>query len=132
MIVLIIGVVLSMVTVGVPALAEEFEAIRNSMNNMTDLQWKQQVKRLEGQLISGNGWVVDVDKQFFGGYKVMVDMDPPEDVYSVQDIYIENVSKNIAYGLRKDQHVWFTGKIKSIHNILGVCSITIEYLKISK
>jgi len=53
MIVLIIGVVLSMVTVGVPALAEEFEAIRNSMNNMTDLQWKQQVKRLEGQLIYG-------------------------------------------------------------------------------
>lgn|GEM_PF-5242285 len=68
----------------------EFETIRSNMNNMTSVAWDDYTKSLRGQHISWTGWVSDVKEQWFDGYKVLIDMDPPGSA-PVQDVYIENL-----------------------------------------
>lgn len=106
--------------------SDSYRRIRHNMLNITDLQWKAYKETLICKTLSGQGWVVDVDTQFSGGYKVLLDMDLPGS-FSVQDIYIEDVPKNLAFGLRKGQKVYFSGRITSVLNVLGSCAITINY-----
>lgn len=103
-----------------------FEDIRDNMNRMTTLTWKEYVKALEGQHVSWTGWVVDVKEQWFGGYKILIDMDPPDTLFSVQDVYIEDLPLSHVSQFSKDDKVSFSGKITSVIDVLGVCSITIK------
>lgn len=64
-----------------------FMEIRQNKQAMTDIQWEDYSKSLEEKRIQWTGYVEDVTKQIFGGYKVLVDMDPPSDTLSVQDLY---------------------------------------------
>lgn len=112
------------------ASAVEFETIRSNMNGMTSVAWDEYTKSLQGQRISWTGWVSDVKEQWFGGFKVLIDMDPPGSA-SVQDVYIENLDKSVAAQFRKDQKVRFSGKIKSVLSVLGSCAVTLEDASIS-
>jgi hypothetical protein len=105
--------------------SQGFETIRSNMNRMTSLEWNEYTKSLQGQRISWIGWVSDVKEQWFGGFKVLIDMDPPGSA-SVQDVYIENLDKSVAAQFRKDQKVRFSGKIKSVIYVLGACAVTLE------
>lgn len=120
------------VTLAVPlsARAVEFETIRSNMNNMTSIAWDDYTKSLQGQRISWSGWISDVKEQWFGGYKILVDMDPPGSA-SVQDVYIENLDRSVAGQFRKDQKVRFSGNIKSVMSVLGSCAVTLEDASIS-
>jgi len=103
----------------------QFAEIRNNMNRMTEAQWKKYARSLKGKTISWSGWVEDVNEKFFGGYELWVDMDPPNVAMSVQDVTFE-IPDELALKLRKDQRVVFTGTIKSVMNVLGSCSVTLE------
>lgn len=70
-------------------------------------------------------------EQWGGGYKLLIDMDPPGSA-SVQDIYIENLSEQLAGQFQKDQRVSFSGKIKSVMSIFGACAIHLEQAKVNK
>jgi hypothetical protein len=105
--------------------SQGFETIRSNMNRMTSLEWNEYTKSLQGQRISWTGWVSDVKEQWFGGFKVLIDMDPPGSA-SVQDVYIENLDKSVAAQFRKDQKVRFSGKIKSVIYVLGACAVSLE------
>ncbi len=111
--------------------AEDYKTIRNNMNNMTSLEWDNYTKSLKGRTVSWIGWIDDVEKQWFGGYKILIDMDHPKIEASVQDVYIEDQPLNIAQNLRKDQKVSLKGKIKSVMSILGSCAVTLEDVTIS-
>ncbi len=114
-------------TVTVPLLARavEFKTIRSNMKNMTSVAWDDYSKSLKGQNISWSGWISDVKEQWLGGYKILIDMDPPGSA-SVQDVYIENLDKSIAARFSKDQKVRFSGRIKSVMSVLGSCTVTLE------
>ncbi len=43
----------------------------------------------------------------------------------VQDVYLEDLKKEVAAGFRKDERVRFSGKIRSVNYVFGVCSITL-------
>jgi hypothetical protein len=73
----------------------DFVNIRDNMNRMTSIAWGDYTKSLKGQTVNWNGWVKDVKQQWLGGYKLMIDMDPPGSM-SVQDVYIENLPKAVA------------------------------------
>lgn len=120
---------LSLVLVS-PTWAVDFENIRDNMNHMTSIAWDDYTKALKGQTVSWRGWVSDVKEQWFGGYKLLIDMDPPGSA-SVQDVYIEDLPKNVAAQFRKDQKVRFSGKIKSVLSLLGSCAVTLEDVSIS-
>lgn len=110
--------------------AVEFETVRLNMKDMTSVAWDDYTKTLKGQQIQWTGWISDVKEQWLGGYKILIDMDPPGSA-SVQDVYIEDLSKNVASQFHKDQKVRFSGKIKSVINVLGSCAVNLENSTIS-
>ena len=95
------------------------------MNKMTDVQFKQYAKSLEGQHVTWVGWVEEVKQKFFGGYECWVDMDSPAEILSVQDVTFR-VSDQIALQLIKDKRIQFAGTIKSILYVLGSCQVSME------
>ncbi len=130
-------IALSLVIIGsisvvcpISVMAVDFETIRSNMKTMTTINWKDYCKSLEGTKIRWSGWISDVEKQWSGGYKIMIDMDPPDSL-SVQDIYINDVDKRFASQFNKNQKVVFSGIIESVKNILGSCSIHLIKAKIS-
>jgi hypothetical protein len=126
---LVLGVVLPAVFVS-RGWAIDFETIRNNMNKMTSVAWDDYTKSLKGQRVNWTGRVSDVKEQWLGGYKILIDMDPPGSA-SVQDVYIENLPKNLAAQFQKDQRVRFSGRIKSVLSVLGSCAVTLEGATIS-
>jgi len=108
-----------------------FADIKYNMTNMTELQFKEYVKSLEGKTIRWNGWVEEVEEKLFGGYRVLIDMDSPSDIASVQDITFE-VPKEQAISLKKDEMITFEGKISSILNILTSLQVSLDNARIVK
>jgi divalent metal cation (Fe/Co/Zn/Cd) transporter len=108
-------------------LAIDFETIRGNMGKMTDASWDKYVKEeLIGEKVSWKGWVSDVKSQTFGGgYKVLIDMDPPGSM-SVQDIYVEDVDESIALNMNKQDKVGVSGTIVSVYDIFGSCAVTLK------
>jgi len=114
-----------------PVKSISFADIKYNMTNMTELQFKEYVKSLEGKTIRWNGWVEEVEEKLFGGYKVLIDMDSPSDIASVQDITFE-VPKEQAISLKKDEMITFEGKISSILNILTSLQVSLDNARIVK
>ena len=94
------------------------------MNAMTDVQWDRYRVNLEGRSVVWLGWVSDVKEQWFGGYKVLVDMDPPGSV-SVQDVYLKDVPESVALSLEKDQQRTITGArvLESLRALVRECNL---------
>jgi hypothetical protein len=94
---------------------------------MTEAQWKQYLPGLEGQrVVNWTGWVADVDQGLGGRYTLWVDMDSPDDLLSVQDVYIADIPEDLALSLQLDQKVTFSGTIERASELVGSVSINLE------
>lgn len=95
---------------------------------MTDAQWNPYAKGLKGRLLTGQGWITEVNEKLFGGYELWLDMDDPEqNPLSVQDVSFD-IPKDNALGLNKGEQVQFTGYIKVASNLGGItCSVQLGY-----
>ena len=100
-----------------------FYTIRDQMQSMTDIQFKQYAQQLEGKVVTWVGWVEESRKKWFGGYECWIDMDAPNEL-SVQDVTFD-ISESAALALRKDGRVQFTGTIKSARDILGSLQVNL-------
>lgn len=106
--------------------APPYEQIRSQMQAMTEAQWKQYAEELKGATaVNWTGWIEDVNQKALGGYELWVDMDSPDELLSVQDVQFD-IPEDLALQLQKDQKVTFSGRIDSVMNILGSCSVTLE------
>lgn len=106
-------------------LAPAFEEIQEKVNGMTEVQWKDYLPTLEGLRVSNwTGEVVDVD-QSGSSYKVWVDMNPG-DFISVQDVYLEGLTKDQVIDITKGSTVQFSGIISNVQEFLGDVSINIS------
>jgi len=106
-------------------LAPPYEEISSEVESMTEAQWKAYLPTLEGNLVVGwTGWVEEVDV-VGGGYKLWVDMDPPDAILSTQDVYFD-IPDEIALELQLDQEVTFSGTIATVSEFLGSISIDLE------
>ena len=108
-----------------PEPAPPFETIRAKMDGMTEAQFKQYARSLKGKEVHWSGWVEDVNETLFGTYEVWVDMDAPDEMFSVQDVTFD-VPADTALQLRRDQKIRFTGIIDSAHNVLESTQITLS------
>jgi len=108
-----------------------FREIRKNLKNMTDVQFEEYAKSLKGKRVRWKGYVEDVKEKFFGGYKVLVDMDSPSDPISVQDI-IFDVSKEQAISLTKDDKIKFEGTISSVLSILTSLQVSLDKANVVK
>lgn len=103
--------------------APDFNTIRNTMNGMTDVQWNEYSNTLIGrQVVNWHGWIEEVTTSVGGFPTVNIDMDPPSEMFSVQDVYFELPSDQ-AMKLFKDQEVVFSGRIDFLYNLIGSCQI---------
>lgn len=106
--------------------APPFQEIRSKIKLMTDAQWMRYTDELEGTwAINWTGWIDDVNEKTFGGYELWIDMDPPDAVLSIYDVRFD-IPEELALKFHKDQKVTFLGRIKSVTNVLGACSIRLE------
>ena len=109
------------------AIAPPYSVIKDSVNNMTEIQWKEYLPSLEGMRIENwTGWVVDVDKSSGDEYKIWVDMDDPSEVFSTQDVYLYGISQEEAAVISKDSKITFSGIIEDTTEFLGSVSINVE------
>lgn len=100
-----------------------FEQLLRKHENMTDAQWSAYRRELEGHVVVGwRGWVEDVEEPRSGMSRILVDMDSPQSLFSVQDVYLDLPSET-AIELRRDQLIIFSGRIDSVNDFLGCCSI---------
>ena len=92
---------------------------------MTEAQIKQYARELKGKEVHWSGWVEDVNETMFGTYEVWVDMDAPDEMFSVQDVTFD-VPADVALKLRRDQKINFTGSIDSALNVLESTQINLS------
>lgn len=94
-----------------------FEEIRSKNKELTGVQWREYTEQTQGKYADRwVGWVEEVSDS--GGYHVRVDMDPPDSL-SVSDVEFPT-DKDTAFRLQKDQQIVFSGRIKTVQDILGV------------
>ena len=112
---------------GSASAAPNYYQIRSNMEKMTEVQFSSYTKGLIGQKVTWTGYVSEVSEGWFGGYKVLIDMDPPTSL-SVQDITIE-IPESIAMKFTKNKKVTFTGVIESIIEVLSTCQVSLKNVK---
>lgn len=100
----------------VVARAVDYAQIYAAHESMTSVEWKAYTKSVEGSRVCWSGVVVDVREQWFGGNKILVDMD--KSGAGVQDVYLEDLGAE-AGQYRKDSRVSWCGTIKSILSVFG-------------
>lgn len=94
-------------------------SIRRQMrDDLTEAQFKALARGIEGRRIRWRGWVEDVNEKALGGYELLVDMDSPTEIFSVQDVTFD-IPQNLALSLRKDARITFEGTIRSVLNVMG-------------
>lgn len=118
-------------TVTPAPIAPPYEEICAPMVGMTEAQWKQHTANLTNSIATDwTGWVEDVNVKAFGGFELLVDMNAPDALMSVQDVTFD-IADDIALRFSKDQPVTFTGAISSISNIIGSCQVRLEGVLVS-
>jgi tetratricopeptide (TPR) repeat protein len=107
--------------------APNFYTIRNNMNELTEVQWEvyKNTYVINKTAINWSGWVEEVQQGSGDNYKVLIDMDSPDEFLSVQDIYFDLPASQAGY-LQKDQKITFSGRISRVTNFLGSCQINLE------
>ena len=106
--------------------APPFDEIRDNYKEMTEAQWKAYRETLDGLWVEWEGWVSNVDKgTILGKYTLLVDMDSPDDVFSVYDVSF-SVPEEEALKYNKEQRVRFSGVIGNVGTFLGSMSIRLE------
>lgn len=112
-------------------LAPPFDEIRTNMNAMTDAQWEAYTPGLKGlAVVDWQGWVEDVSAENFGAYKILVDMDSPQELFSLYDVEF-HIKGALALRLRKDSAIAFSGKIKRVYKVLGTMLVDVDEVSIA-
>lgn len=108
-----------------------YNLIRNKSSSLSELQRKDHFKKIEGQAVVWVGWIEEVKEKFLGGYEVWIDMDSPEEVASIQEVYF-NTDKETAYGLNKDHVACFVGTIESVTTVFTKLQVHLENVHVIK
>lgn len=104
--------------------ALDWKTIKANEKSMTEAQFDQFLdQHVEGKSVWWKGWVDDVERDG-DSYRVKVDMDSPDTLFSVPEIWLDNVSEYTALRLKVDQKVTFSGQITDVSKSIYL-SITI-------
>ena len=105
-----------------------YEGLQAERDRMTDAQWDAYREPLKGLRVEWSGWVEEAKDQGSKG-QLLIDMDSPETVFSVQDVTFD-VPKESILIYNKDQQVTFQGDIKTVTSFLDKVSVTLENAKV--
>jgi len=106
--------------------APSYRTIANNCERMTDAKWNVYAKTLVGKKVTDwRGTVTEVNETFFGDYEIWIDMDDPDVLFSVQDVYLP-CSEETAFKYNKGDSITFSGVIESATDLLGTVNIRLE------
>ena len=98
-----------------------YAEVIDNHDNMTDAQWSLYRETLPGRRVTWQGWIDEVDEKG----DVLVDMDPPDTLFSVFDVRFDiPVADILEYN--KDEKVTFEGTVDSVVSILGKLVFNLE------
>jgi hypothetical protein len=106
--------------------ADSYSTIEANCAKMTDAKWNVYAPTLVGKKVTDwSGTVTEVNETLFGDYELWIDMDDPDVLLSVQDVYMP-CSQETAFKFDKGDSITFSGVIESVSDLLGSVSITLE------
>mgnify|MGYP003996816293 CR=1 FL=1 len=106
--------------------APSYSTIENNCAKMTDAKWNVYAPTLVGKKVTDwSGTVTEVNETLLGDYELWIDMDDPDVLLSVQDVYMP-CSQETAFKFDKGDSITFSGVIESVSDLLGSVSIKLE------
>ena len=96
--------------------ASSYMALRDRIGEMTTVEAEAFAKSLEGRKVEWQGYVQDSQSIREGGYRILIDMDPPARRWSLADVIIPISAsipggRELAHDFTKDERVRFKGTI---------------------
>lgn len=109
-----------------------FLLFREELSQLMDIQFKEWRTDFLGKEIIWQGWVVDVKKEWYGSYTVLLEMDGPDIAANGYDISLALSSnqKELALSLQKGAEVKFKGNISDIRKSSGRVVVIIKSVEI--
>lgn len=109
-----------------------FLLFREELSQLIDIQFKEWRTDFLGKEVIWQGWVVDVKKEWYGSYTVLLEMDGPDIAANGYDISLALSSnqKELALSLQKGAEVKFKGNISDIRKSSGRVVVIIKSVEI--
>lgn len=109
-----------------------FLLFREELSQLMDIQFKEWRTDFLGKEVIWQGWVVDVKKEWYGSYTVLLEMDGPDIAANGYDISLALSSnqKELALSLQKGAEVKFKGNISDIRKSSGRVVVIIKSVEI--
>ena len=108
--------------------SEIMNNLKKNVEPTIKVKWAAQFEQYFGEKVSWSGWIANVIKRE-DFYEVLIDMDSPEVVISIEDVKLYTKDKNVLK-LNYDQHITFEGKIKDIEGFFNKYWIELDDGKI--
>jgi hypothetical protein len=123
--------VTSTATPGPAVEGPSYQEYKGKHESMTDAQWAQYIKTLDGSHITNwEGWVLDVVRENDAVYNLKVDQDGPAETFGVEDVVID-IPVADATKYNKGQKVGYTGTIDHIACAIGYCRVIVRNAEVT-
>ena len=108
-----------------------FDVFRAALAELSDAQFKRWASDLTGKEVSWRGWIMEVEKKWYGEYEIQVDMDQPGEPPQLHDvsIWVGSEKGDFVLALSKGDSISFQGKITNITKVSGRLVVVIKQVK---
>jgi UPF0288 family protein (methanogenesis marker protein 3) len=109
-----------------------FLLFREELSQLMDAQFKEWRTDFLGKEVIWQGWIENVEKEWYGSYTVRLEMDKPEvgvNEYDVSLVLSSN-QKELALSLEKGAEVKFKGNISDISRSSGRIVVIVKNVKL--
>jgi len=109
-----------------------FLLFREELSHLMDAQFKEWRTDFLGKEVIWQGWIENVEKEWYGSYTVRLEMDEPDvevNEYDVSLVFSSN-QKELAFSLEKGAEVKFKGNISDISKSSGRIVIIVKNVEL--
>lgn len=107
-----------------------YSEIENNYEKMTDVQFENYMDGIINKKVVWSGHIEEVKEQMTNDkYKVWIDVDSTDAIMSTQEVYLQNISQDVAIKLNKGKVIKFKGEIVSISDFM-TAQVTLDNVTI--
>lgn len=107
-----------------------YSEIENNYEKMTDVQFENYMDSIINKKVVWSGHIEEVKEQMTNDkYKVWIDVDSTDAIMSTQEVYLQNIPKNVAIKLNKGKIIKFKAEIVNISDFM-TAQVTLDNVTI--